>query len=272
MLGLKLSPQRGKWVLLAAGILLTGSGQAVLADSMAYAGTGTGEFGTLDLNTGTFSDLGNSGQTLAGMGVANGTLYGVNYRQAVGILYSINTANGSLTNIGSSSVYYYDFGSTTTGLYAVGKDLNLYSVDPTNGAARLIGATGIGGFGQWSGLSTNAETLYLSNGNMLYTLNTNTGAASLVGSLGGAEYTAMVLENGSLWGGQSIPALAVGTLNLSTGAITSTTAITGINASNVWSLAPVPLPTAVPVPASIWLFGSALAGFIGVKRRKSLQN
>ena len=27
-------------------------------------------------------------------------------------------------------------------------------------------------------------------------------------------------------------------------------------------------PVAVPVPGAVWLFGSALAGFIGMKRRK----
>jgi len=28
------------------------------------------------------------------------------------------------------------------------------------------------------------------------------------------------------------------------------------------------IPTIVPTPAALWLFGSALAGFIGLKRRK----
>jgi len=269
--------QRGKWVLLATSMLLTSAGRTVLADdSMAYVSTGSGEFGTLDLNTGSFSDLGNSGLKLAGMGIANGKLYGVNYRTPNGTLYSIDTTNGNPTAIGSSTANYYDFGSTTTGLYAVGRDLNLYAVDPTTGAATLIGPTTIGSFGAWSGLSTNADVLYLTNGANLYTLNTSTGAASLVGSMGGSEFSATMLENGVLWGGQTTPALAVAMLSPTTGAVTGGAAITGHNASNVWSLAPDPLPATVaapvPLPGSICLFGSALAGFIGIKRRKSQQN
>jgi len=29
-------------------------------------------------------------------------------------------------------------------------------------------------------------------------------------------------------------------------------------------------PSAVPIPAAVWLFGSALAGFIGFNRRKQV--
>jgi hypothetical protein len=29
-------------------------------------------------------------------------------------------------------------------------------------------------------------------------------------------------------------------------------------------------PAAVPVPAAVWLFGTALAGFIGLNRRKTV--
>src|SRR3974377_1578459 len=83
------------------------------ADPIAYTGAAGGNFGTLDLTTGAFTLLGSSGQTIAGMAGAHGTLYGTSYAQPIGTLYSINRTNGSLTVVGTSSVSYDLFGSTT---------------------------------------------------------------------------------------------------------------------------------------------------------------
>jgi hypothetical protein len=152
---------------------------SVKADDIAYMGVVGGDFGTIDLNTGVFTALGNSGQTLAGMAVENGMLYGSSYH-TTGDLFTINPANGSLTSIGTSNLDYDDFGSTTSGLYAVGTDANLYSINATTGAPTLIGPTGLG-LGSWRSLSTNSSTLYFADGADLYTLNTTTGAATLVG-------------------------------------------------------------------------------------------
>jgi hypothetical protein len=156
------------------------------ADNIAFMGTVSGEFGTIDLNTGVFTLLGNSGVTLAGMAVANATLYGSSYHTSTGILYSINPTNGSLATIGTSSLDIDDFGSTTSGLYAVGVDGNLYSIHASTGAPTLIGSTGVG-FGSWRSLSTNSSTLYFADGTNLCTLNTSTGAATLIGNMGGPE-------------------------------------------------------------------------------------
>ena len=93
-------------LIMFAGIWLISAGQMVLANSTAYVGTGSGVFGTIDLNTGVFNDLGSLGITPAGMGMADGTLYVTNWEQANGKLYSVNTLNGSLTTIGSSTVAY----------------------------------------------------------------------------------------------------------------------------------------------------------------------
>jgi hypothetical protein len=150
---------------------------------------------TVDLNTGTFSLLGNSGVTLAGMAVTDASLFGSSYHTATGSLYTINPTNGSVTVVGTSSLDIDDFGSTTTGLYAVGVDGNLYSINPTTGAPTLIGPTGLS-FGTWRSLSTNSSTLYFADGPNLYTLNTSTGAATLIGSMGGPEQRAMLDEAG----------------------------------------------------------------------------
>jgi hypothetical protein len=245
---------------------------SVKADNIAYMGVNGGDFGTIDLNTGVFTLLGNSGQSLAGLAVDNGMLYGSSWHtvDSTGQLFTINPANGSLTSVGTkSNVNYDDFGSTTFGLYAVGVDANLYSINPNTGAPSLIGPIGIG-FGSWRSLSTNSSTLYFADGANLYTLSTTTGAATLVGNMGGPEIGALLMEGGSLYGGQETPApLAVDTLNPVTGVATTGPALSGTS-SAFFALAPNPLP--VPEPSTwsmIGVGGVALLGIILRKKRRT---
>ncbi len=240
----------GKIALWAAalGLLLCAS---VRADNIAYMGTVSGQFGTIDLNTGAFTSLGNSGVTLAGMAVDNATLYGSSYHTAAGDLYTVNPANGAVTIVGTSGIDYDDFGSTTNGLYAIGTNADLYSINASTGAATLIGATGLS-FGSWRSLSTNSSTLYFANGTDLYTISTTTGAATLVGSLGSEEEGALLLEGGVLYGGDDSPGGTVDTINTTTGAATVGPSVTGTS-SAFFALAPNPLPaSAVPEPRS-WI-------------------
>ena len=253
-------------VTLCCTLLFLLSAAVVKADNIAYMGTNSGEFGTIDLNTGVFSLLGNSGVTLAGMAVANAKLYGSSYHTSTGTLYTVNPANGNLTVVGTSSLNIDDFGSTTSGLYAVGVDANLYSINSTNGAVTLIGPTGLG-FGSWRSLSTNSSTLYFADGVNLYTLSTTTGAATLVGNMGGPEIGAMLQEGGFLYGGQNTGGLFVDTLNTTTGAATTGPSVTGTS-STFFALAPNPLPSTTPEPSSLILFGSGIVGLAGIFRRK----
>jgi len=211
------------------------------ADNFAYMTVNGGDFGTIDLKTGAFSKLGNSGQSLAGFGVANGILYATSIHTAAGTVYTVNPADGSLTAIADSSVNIDIFGSTTSGLYAVGLDTNLYAINPGNGVATLIGPTGLS-FGTWRTLSTNAATLYFANGTNLYTLNTATGAATLIGDMGGPQLGSILLEGGVLYGGEETPTLEVDTLNSTTGKATAGSAVSGTS-SPFYALAPKPLPT-----------------------------
>jgi hypothetical protein len=259
--------------LLGLSLLFTTNAKA---DSTAFVGENNGDFGTIDLNTGSFTKLGNSGLTLAGMAVANGELFGTSYHQSTGTLYEINPANGSVTTVGvPSSVDIDDFGSTTSGLYAVGfgATQDLYSINPTTGAATLIGPTGLS-YGSWRSLSTNSSTLYFSDGADLYTLNTTTGAATLVGPLGGSsEIGAMVFENGTLWGGQNEGGIAVDTINPTTGAATEGPAPSSPFDSTFFALAPSPIPTSgppgVPEPSSLIMLASGLFALLPTRKRLS---
>jgi hypothetical protein len=246
-------------ILLATVALMTSLAMA-RAVPQAYMGTDTGEFGVIDLTTGVFSLLGNSGQTLAGMAVADGELFASAYHTALGDVFTINPANGSLASLGASGIDIDDFGSTTSGLFAVGVDGDLYSISPSSGAATLIGPIGVG-FGSWRGLSTNSSILYFGNGPNLYTLNTSTGAAALVGDMGGGvELGALLTEGGTLYGGAEEPSLQVVTLDPASGVATAGPPLTGAT-GHFYALAPYPIPTAIPEP-STWAL--VLAGFAGL--------
>ena len=212
---------------------------AVSADSFAYMGTVAGEFGTIDLDTGAFTIVGNSAQTLAGMAVANGKIFASSYHVA-GKLFTVNPTSGSLTLVGTTALVYDDFGSTRSGLYAVGTDTNLYAINSVSGAATLIGATGLS-LGSWRSLSTNSDTLYFANGPNLYTLSTTSGAATLVGGMGGLQIGAMLEEGGKLYGGTDAPSLNVATLNTTTGLATVGPNLMG-SSSPFYAIAPFPLP------------------------------
>jgi hypothetical protein len=251
---------------IAVGLCLVGASSIALADNYAYSVAENGTFGATDLDTGTTNVLGTTGLTLGGLGSINNTLYGTGYGNDN--LYSINTSNGAATLIGASNVSYDSFGSTSTGLYAFGDNDNLYSINPDTGAATLIGPTGLT-IGAWRGLSTDASSLYYAQDGSLYTLNTSTGAATLVSNHLGASIGEMVGENGALYGVTSGGA-AIDTINLTTG-----TATAGPNPNeDIWGLSPLTqAPVAsVPEPATtvMWLFGTALTGFIGLNRKKSV--
>jgi hypothetical protein len=235
---------------------------------IAYVDLVDGVFGTVDLGTGAFVQIGiPSAPGLAGLGVFNGAIYG---GASLGnTVYRINQATGVLTSVGTASINFEDFGSTTAGLFAVDTSLNLYSVNAGTGATTLIGATGLSLSGVvTAGMSDNSSALYYANGTNLYSLDTGTGAPTLVGSVGsGIGIGAMLFQSGTLYGGQNHPSIGLDTIDTGTGAATF---LFGVNTSgaSIDGLAPVP-PSAVPEPAS-WLFVITSAAILGLVRHRRL--
>lgn len=224
-------------------------------DDMAYMINAQSQFGVIDLNSGDFSPVGNSimaPYVPVGLGVTGGKVYTAGFTDTT--LYQVNPANGSLTKIGSGSVHYYGLGSTNAGLYALGTYsgvnnvpmFNLYSVDPTSGAATLIGPLGTAGPSAVWSLSTGSSTLYLADNFNLYSIDTSSGTATLVGSqpLMGLNTAAMVYEHGTLYAGvdSCTPScnLSVWSMNTSSGASAQVSSAT--NTGNFQGLAPIVPP------------------------------
>jgi hypothetical protein len=235
----------------------------------AYMITSAEQFGTVNLSTGAFTFLGTTqvGSTpepLQGLGEAGGVLYGGGGAND-DTLYSINTANGSLTSIGASAtIDYAGFGSTLSGLYALSTTGGLYSVNPTNGATTLIGLNVTNG--GTLALSTGSSTLYLAeffnSAYNLYTLNTTTGAATLVGLTSTAIGALMWDGVSTLYGGQDTPfPLKVDTLSTSNGSVTTGPGLTG-SSSNFGGFAPL---LTTPEPAT-WSFLGTGIGILALMK------
>ncbi|HEY6344504.1 MAG TPA: hypothetical protein VIY49_23675 [Bryobacteraceae bacterium] len=219
---------RGSILWMIALLLAT---SPIKADDIAYFLSG--QFGTVDLTTGAVTLLGtpnfSSGFT-AGLGEVGGVLYAASYEG--GTLYTVNPASGALNPVGNSSIIIYCMGSTTTGLYAAGwpagtntqanPTLYFYSIDPRTAAATQIGQFGVSpGFYNRT-FSTGSPTLYFADFENLYSIDTNSGNATVIGGTvsggtngiipGGLAYV-----NGKLYAASNSPNV-VWTLNPASGA------------------------------------------------------
>jgi hypothetical protein len=149
-------------------------------------------------------------------------------------------------------------GSTTAGVYELGFNDNLYSVNPTNGSLTLIGNTGIPIVSP-TGMSANGPNLFINSQSSLYLVDTSTGLASLIGSSGSVQFGTMVYIDGVYYAGTATGTpYKVVTFDPNTAAV-----LTGQDSnSNVfWGLAPDDTTTdATPLPAALPLFATGIGG------------
>jgi len=116
---------------------------------------------------------------------AKGNLYGVDGASGVSNLWKINPANGSAQEIGSlgASVNSLVFSDSGT-LYAAGSAL--YTINTATGHATMVGTANLSGYASAGDLAFDASgnlDLSASNGDLVR-INTTTGAASLIGAMG----------------------------------------------------------------------------------------
>ena len=198
------------------------------------------------------------------MGKVGGTLYTAGQGGAgASTLYTVNPASGALNPVGTSSIIFFALGSTTTGLYAAGwpagtntqanPTIYFYSIDPRTAAATQIGqfGPGLGPFYAWS-LSTGSSTLYFADFENLYSIDTTSGNATLIGGTSPVIPGGLAYENGQLYAGGGSPA-AVWTLNTASGAPTLSADVVGATIGFA-GLAPL-TPPSTPQILSQFVFG-----------------
>lgn len=280
---------------------------AAHASSLVYTIGDSGQFGTVNLSTGSFAPIGpgipvGMGGLVQGPG---GNLLSLGFD---GNLYSINPATGGLSTVGATGLGDCSTPASTCGsnsaniigslgsnLYATDFANNLYAVDPTTGAATLIGTTGIPALpfiphspvpGDPDGsFYVYDEFLFSSGGSlyanfdagifdpvtftptsliapMLYQINTTTGLASILSptDFGLAGITDV---DGTLYA-FSLPTSTIVTLDLANGS-TAYVSDADADAGMVGGATPV-APT--PEPSSLALAGTALIGVAAAIRRK----
>jgi len=198
--------------------------------------------GTVDLTTGHWVLLNNeSSPPLVGLGQFGNNLYGA----AGNALYQVNPVNCGFIFIGASNdnIQYGSFGSTngtTPALYGIAGS-ELYLAHANNGSTVLIGPVNLT---TYTSLSADCPVLYLTatlaNGDSgLYSVNTNTGAATEIGDTGVSNLTALVCAGNELFAAKSNSQLC--TLSLTNGAATCQI----VTQPNIAGMAypPVPPPT-----------------------------
>lgn len=180
--------------------------------------------------------------------------------------------------MGIGSVGFEDLGSTTAGLFGLDYSMNLYSVDPLTGTSTLVGPTGLG-LSLHGDFSTGSAMLYLlaqyvnfGPTSALYSLNTTTGEATLIGDtpatfgilydsgkLYGESYTSCSTNAGGICG-QSIY-----TIDPATG---SSMLLSNVTGSNPIFDGLAPVPTAIPEPSSLVPFLLTFFLVLGAARRR----
>jgi hypothetical protein len=199
-------------------------------------------------------------------------------------LVRVDPATGLVTQVGpiSTGRSMADLTFSKGTLYGIDVlNPNLYRINPATGAAVQVGQSGISGFTLGGALAANpAGTLFAAPVGAsagLYTLDPNTGVATLVANLTGApipdgSINAMDFDSsGSLFAANSnrgLPALVdLVRINPATGQVTNIgPSIDNLDALAFQPPAQVTLGPEVPEPGSLVLLAVGSLGLIGYRR------
>ena len=199
-----------KWAMgmMAAMALLFGAvqPQTASASPLDYALMTGKRFGTIDLTNGDFTYIGSSNLGLQEMvnltRLGGGPLYATTDFTTMLIL---NESSGAVSSIvGTMGNGIFGLKISGSGAFFGYNNTDLYSINPANANATFIGGFGIS-IGTNYDVAFNGNQMYLEEVNglggtaNLYTVNTTTAAATLVGNVGYAVY-GLDFENNTLYG------------------------------------------------------------------------
>jgi hypothetical protein len=280
---------------LATALLALGLSRSASADTIVYAATELGDFGTLDLNSGQYTSIGPTGVvSIVGMGRIGNTLYGVDNNQfgsgSGSVFYTINTATGAATPVNTltfpTGAPLSAVGGTTVGsnFYGVTADIptQLFGANSagnvlgfnTNPTFQADGLVALGPGSSPGNLYVSEYTGNLAAGDELHTIAPN-GTVSDIGSLNNGLSGPLEVGQQAITGliyGSTL--YAIDGTNIYTYTVTPTsvsallteTAITGLNTSNGDAVFAV---ASIPEPASLIMGSIALvaAGLVYARRR-----
>lgn len=224
---------------------------------------------SMDTTTGQASLIGDTSY-LAGMDFsANGTLYGSNNK-----LYTVDTSTGDYSVVGDLPELIISLAFSPTGeLYGLGNGSNtLWEIDPATGNANRGVFLSGGASVRAMDFAPDGTLLTIGLG-YIYSIDTLTGVMSrgtrlsnlsVIPTFDSLDYGA----DGFLRGGNAAYYSSSDLYEidpLSGAARTIGPSTTTPPAIGIGSLASV---SSVPIPAAAWLFGSALIGLAGIKRKK----
>jgi len=189
-------------LLAAGGLAMSARAQSNVVYAVEYKQS-TNRFGTINLLNGSFTKISSFGAALINdiaYCSTNGTLYGISNTTA---LVTFDKTNGTMTKVANLSVTTIEslaFRPSDGALFGATSS-KLYTVNPANGTATLVGNYGspknLGTTGQNIRFAQDGN-LYVSNTSTntdIYRINTTNGAATWMGEAVGYPY--LMLQNAS---------------------------------------------------------------------------